>query len=109
MAEKYISVDDAVAIIEEKQRELCPVCRHGRSYASDREKYDELQEMIEEMNSLDPADVRPVKRGEWVDGNRTAWKCSACGYGVFAYNTTNFCPNCGADMRQEPPEREVEA
>lgn len=45
------------------------------------------------------ADVAPVKRGKWVDGH-----CDQCGcYGeddrVGGNIPTNFCPNCGADMR----------
>ena len=45
------------------------------------------------------ADVAPVKRGRWVDGH-----CDQCGcYGeddrVGGNIPTNFCPNCGADMR----------
>ena len=40
-------------------------------------------------------------KGEWQhDGGR--WKnrfiCSACGYKLFDV-PTNYCPNCGADMR----------
>lgn len=56
-------------------------------------------------------DVRPVVRGEWGyrwkihgDGRRPRelFPCSECGY----ENTsaTNFCPNCGADMREPPKE-----
>lgn len=40
--------------------------------------------------------------GEWVwDGN--SYFCSKCraSYGWWAYSQcTNFCPNCGADMRR---------
>lgn len=41
MAE-YIEREVAITIIEEKQKELCPVGRYGRGYvySSDREKYD---------------------------------------------------------------------
>ena len=41
MAE-YIELEAGIAIIEEKQKELCPVGRYGRGYVygSDREKYD---------------------------------------------------------------------
>ena len=39
---EYIKLEDAIAIIEEKQKEFCPVGRYGRGYVygSDREKYD---------------------------------------------------------------------
>lgn len=29
----------------------------------------------------------------------TTYKCSVCGYGNGRRFNTNFCPNCGADMR----------
>ena len=55
------------------------------------------------------ADVQPVKRGHWIDmGDHE--QCSECKatrlkefqsyYGkVTRWEKTNFCPNCGADMR----------
>lgn len=57
-------------------------------------------------------DVRPVVMGEWVRGNenrtspiKDSYICSVCGEKTlsgFCGNPakTNFCPNCGADMRQ---------
>lgn len=58
------------------------------------------------------ADVTEVKRGEWIvlydedspqDG---IWKCSRCDYIRFVDDITpmNFCPNCGADMRERREE-----
>lgn len=46
----------------------------------------------EEIQKLMP------KRGKWIDF-KNGWKCSACG--KWNNETTNFCPNCGADMRKE--------
>lgn len=59
------------------------------------------------------ADVRPVVRGTWEIANSYAGpglmnlKCSVCGEfgGTWRENTFpsllyNFCPNCGADMRE---------
>lgn len=44
-------------------------------------------------------------KGEWINGDKTRWKCSVCHYGVLDWNNTPFCPNCGADMRKaEKPE-----
>ena len=67
-------------------------------------------------DEVPPADVRPVVRGEWnksyadheAFGVRPFFRyCSECHEStVYPYN---FCPHCGADMRPEPPEREVEA
>lgn len=52
------------------------------------------------------------KKGHWVDGKRMKmdgtfyWfrQCSACDYernDDDSDKDTNFCPNCGADMREE--------
>ena len=63
MAE-YIKLEDAIAIIEEKQKELCPVGRYGRGYVygSDREKYDAWDEIIDALENAPSADVAPVVR-----------------------------------------------
>ena len=68
---------------------------------------------------LPVADVVPVVRGKWVDdkGNLVPWdelnkacprgsaSCSVCGEWLTASDEYpvigNFCPNCGADMREE--------
>ena len=67
----------------------------------------------------EPADVRPVVRGH--DTGKSRWfRCSVCDYGVndlfeacengmpSCYERKgdtgwNFCPNCGADMREAQP------
>ena len=63
MAE-YIEREAAIAIIEEKQKELCPVGRYGRGYVygSDREKYDAWDEIIDALENIPSADVAPVVR-----------------------------------------------
>ena len=45
---------------------------------------------------------REPKKGEWSDyiainGQKIGARCSVCRLGF--YYRTNFCPNCGADMR----------
>ena len=54
------------------------------------------------INEIPAADVRPVVHGRWVTRPYMMGKteyCSRCGenYG----RKHNFCPNCGADMREE--------
>lgn len=63
MAE-YIERAAAIAIIEEKQKELCPVGRYGRGYvySSDREKYDAWDEIIDAMDSIPAVDTVVVTR-----------------------------------------------
>ena len=65
-------------------------------------------DMVDEAPTIDAA---PVRRGKWVHGKRNGaygiW-CSRCGtgweeslnYEVIAASH-NFCPNCGADTREE--------
>lgn len=106
MAE-YIELEKAVSVIEQKQKELCPVGRYGRSYVygTDREKYDEWQEIIDELASVRAADVAPVVHGHWegvFQDGACSWsgKCSVCmvrndiPHPIVAH----YCPNCGAKM-----------
>lgn len=43
------------------------------------------------------------KEGKWIwedNENRFGWTCSECGYGIRGDRAkTNFCPNCGAEMK----------
>ena len=63
MMAEYIKREAAVAIIEEKQKELCPVGRYGRGYVygSDREKYDAWNEIIDALENVPVADVAPIE------------------------------------------------
>ena len=110
MAE-YIKREAAIAIIEEKQKELCPVGRYGRGYVygSDREKYDAWDEIIDALENIPSADVAPVVYARWI---RPHWKnsnyccdCSECGgeamhrdYQWDKNGIYPICPNCGAKM-----------
>lgn len=65
----------------------------------------------EEVKHIPAADVRPVAEGHWLTWeemfpdqnprrkNNLGVFCSACK--KHADNMTDFCPNCGADMRVE--------
>lgn len=56
---------------------------------------------LEECDEVDPE----RKNGEWIkmsDADGTYWCCSECGEELYRLcDKTNFCPNCGADMRGE--------
>ena len=60
-----------------------------------------LNAAIEEIRAIPAADVRPVLRGNWIDHQEGRWiyaKCSEC---CTVHDVkSNFCPNCGADMRR---------
>lgn len=71
-----------------------------------------LYDWVNFVDTIPSADVRENVRGEWIDAWRSAmdgtrhWyrECSECGYERDDDNIdkdTNFCPNCGADMRGE--------
>ena len=51
------------------------------------------------LDTIPPADVRPVVRGEWIDDGCIT-RCKYCGEEK-EFPHWRFCPNCGADMRGE--------
>lgn len=56
MAE-YVKKDEAIAIIEERQKMCCPVGRYGRGYAENRDEFDAWQTIIDEINALPTLEV----------------------------------------------------
>ena len=72
-----------------------------------------FETLVSDLRGMKAADVEPVKRGRWIYNIESGeYVCSACGenalsfrkdtlYGVDLYETclTDYCPNCGADMR----------
>lgn len=38
-------------------------------------------------------------QGRWTKATESIWKCSLCN-GIM-FTESNFCPNCGSDMRSE--------
>lgn len=107
MAE-YIKRKDAVKIIEEKQKELCPVGRYGRNYVygSDREKYDAWDEIID---ALDALPTLPPPSNEPLTLEYRQYRCAGCGHEWLedcdATDYPEYCPGCGDELRR-PPEGE---
>lgn len=102
---QYIELEDAIAIIEEKQKELCPVDRYGRGYVygSDREKYDAWDEIIDALENVPAADVVPVVYSYWehkiTNDEENIGICHNCKYPVsWFWEQEKYCPNCGAKM-----------
>lgn len=57
--------------------------------------------IIEKINEAPTVDAVPVVRGEWKVESTTFFvihRCSKCKCATWL-GKTNFCPNCGADMR----------
>lgn len=71
--------------------------------------------LLKDVMELPTADVKAVVRGKWLhkeayDFDEERWsswaECSECGElapvnGLGKYERANYCPNCGADMREE--------
>lgn len=99
MDEKYIPLSAALKAFEDVEDLYSPEQGNTRYSPTDVEEI---------LNGVEPANVRPVVRGEWnksyadheAFGVRPFFRyCSECHEStVYPYN---FCPHCGADMRPE--------
>lgn len=104
-----------------KREEAIGMAVSGRIRTEDGENWIRVEEVRESLKSVPAADARPVVRGEWEKyedfdeyggGRHVEWTCSKCFYivkGDWEVRNShinekpreNFCPNCGADMREE--------
>lgn len=62
----------------------------------------ETANVVEEiLDTIPPADVRPVKHGKWIvktdSEGKTYGVCSCCGYKQYAGHL-KYCPECGGKM-----------
>lgn len=68
----------------------------------DQGMYGYLVHLVDEVfDAIPAADVRPVVRGKWERNERGNYICSNCKSEHNAVFGFIFCPNCGADMREE--------
>lgn len=69
-------------------------------------------DVVDRLSAIPAADVRPVVRGHWISEEEAEEKgdyslrdaCSVCGHCDWDCTESegfNYCPNCGADMREE--------
>jgi hypothetical protein len=108
MAEKeYIEREAAIAVIYGQHVGGKEACENARpnTYGAD------LREIVADIEDIPAADVRPVVHGHWI-GTKEAeemgdimkeFTCSVCGcceWDCTESESFNFCPNCGADMRE---------
>lgn len=109
---EYIERESAIAVIEEKQKELCPVGMYSRRsvYGSDREKFDAWQEIIDTLEAIPAADVREVVTCEEckfykAENKGKPWKANRCyctRSAAVATDPDDFCSRGerhSADMR----------
>ena len=55
---------------------------------------------IEYIKQMPTIESEPVRRGRWTDNGEDKFICSACkGYVYRWFGKSDFCPRCGADMR----------
>lgn len=102
----YISREAAFAVVEDEQKKLCPAGLWGRKFASDTDKYDAWQGILDELEAIPAADVEPVRHGVWRLVRRMAacgeYECSVCGrietFGCFNKPENNPYCHCGAKM-----------
>lgn len=59
-----------------------------------------IYDAISAVEGVNTVDAAPVVHGRWVYeyDDPIMIPCSVCGYQVFSYNDTHYCPNCGAKM-----------
>lgn len=62
-----------------------------------------VDDMLDEVDCFQPADVAPVVHGRWAHLGGDEWCCSACGFvitteGSWDKPTKKCCEDCGAKM-----------
>ncbi len=105
----YISRDAAKKVFQEKCSECEDACMEFDGFMPDCSQCLMNGAAKSIINEIPAADVRPVVKGKWVrrtfaSTERGGWKkkvfycCSNCETTWDA--PTNFCPNCGAEMKE---------
>ena len=113
--EKLNKLCDRVCQYSKAQRKyMCGACPLGDAFTviEDDIPAADVRPALEGRHEGNQAHVPPVVRGKWIDRDDdyygwNMWACSACGEefvlteGTPDMNDYHFCPNCGADMREE--------
>lgn len=105
--DEYIKREDAIRALCEAVHDKDGIVPCRNQVVSCQHTGTRTQEYAEKILAVPAADVKPVVRGRWVHpvpGDGEPY-CSVChseaeyflGYGTFE---PDFCPNCGADMRE---------
>ena len=108
---EYIEREAEIAVIYGQHVGGKEACENARpnTYGAD------LREIVADIEDIHAADVRPVVRGRDISSTvrgHCEFKCSVCGVELSSVygglndfgmdgGRFNFCPNCGADMREE--------
>jgi len=88
----------------------CDICMEKSVCYRDKESCPERRA----FDRIPAADVRPVVRGKWIISRTdygwnsaefpTHCKCDQCGREIPYLDRDDYCPNCGADMREAKDE-----
>lgn len=96
---------------ESAEERYCKQCKaEGKDYNGCRCRACWVDDMLDEVDCFQPADVAPVVLGHWKK-DRDTIKCTVCGFGMFPNRYTfmhgvcvtdnklpKYCENCGAKM-----------
>ena len=108
-----MTIDEAIEIYEKRAKSIERSFSRG-AWADGGHKtslmevaadHRQLAEWLTELKEHRAADVQPIRRGHWIEVSPKHSQCSCCEvtcliavYPISAH--ANFCPNCGADMRE---------
>lgn len=63
----------------------------------------DMKDAFDTIIDLQPT-VEPTKHGRWEVGYSeygvVVHRCSLCGHTIATHENSNYCPDCGADMRE---------
>ena len=113
---RYITDEDTFRVLSEYYHHRTDIQRMALSEAISRvptadvvekQLYNRLLEnatiISEALNKYQTADVPERNVGKWIENTEyfpTTYTCPFCGYKIYR-ETTDFCPSCGADLREE--------
>ena len=102
-----LCADDKLTCDDLCDREDCIVVRVAKALSTlqaENEKLrDELEQVKQCVDGKPAADVAPVRHGRWIvfdSENPESKECTACGYLFSRIHPSNYCPYCGALMRE---------
>lgn len=87
---RYVDADELWLQIDKQES-----FEQGRNRAY----YKGLRDAKNILNEQPTANVVEPKKGRWMRRDSSLFRCSECGR--FSPTKENFCPTCGADMREE--------
>ncbi len=93
MADKYIDSEAVYHFAQDQLKKETGAYSKGWNNAMN-----VIKSAMHSKDAIPAADVREVVRGKWKV-NPVYIKCSLCKE-AFLLIPQNFCPNCGADMRE---------